>query len=234
MGDDICRITCAAIHDTRSSVNHRMNLEGYVYKRGGGNPDFKRRFFSLQDGVLRYFITKRKLVKRGFMPCTGLSVIEDAGEHEEKSGRRGGSRRQAAFEPFEPFEPPNTEPRAHARRPHAPQTPGARRCTAAASRAAPQRAGRRGARQAAQTVDLSSSPSVSRNLWMLSSIGSATATHACISDMDCACARAPCSDVSPAPAACGARETRAVREAGACARRCCRGRRAWRRSRARP
>jgi len=62
-----------------------MNLEGYVYKRGGGNPDFKRRFFSLQDGVLRYFITKRKLVKRGFMPCTGLSVIEDAGEHEDKA-----------------------------------------------------------------------------------------------------------------------------------------------------
>ena len=84
LGDDIRRITCSAVHDTRSSVNNQMNLEGYVYKRGGNNTDFKRRFFSLQDGVLRYFITKRKLVKRGFVPCTGLSVIEDAGEHEDE------------------------------------------------------------------------------------------------------------------------------------------------------
>ena len=41
--DDIKRITCSAIHDTRSAVNNRINLEGYVYKRGGVNTDFKRR-----------------------------------------------------------------------------------------------------------------------------------------------------------------------------------------------
>ena len=34
---------------------------------------------------MRYFITKRKIAKKGFIPCTGLSVIEDAGEHEDEN-----------------------------------------------------------------------------------------------------------------------------------------------------
>jgi hypothetical protein len=62
LGDDVVRITCSAIHDNRLGVNHQTIFEGYVF-------------------------TKRKLVRRGFVPCTGLSVIEDAGEHEDDNGK---------------------------------------------------------------------------------------------------------------------------------------------------
>jgi len=60
-----------------------MRKSGHLYKRGGVNPAYKRRFFRLFDGSLQYFTDETSDSHKGLIPLTGATLITDPAKNDK-------------------------------------------------------------------------------------------------------------------------------------------------------